>query len=319
MSHPASKDSPNLFSPVRVGPYTIPNRIAMTALASGYASTDGFISASFSSYYEERARGGAGLVVIEPACALAPLAGEPHVGLYADAYVPDLRQCVRASERHGAVVLVTIDQSLPATEASQADLIAIADAWFTAAWRAHAAGACGVMFSCADGGPFEELLSPQTNKRSDAYGGSPTNRMRLLLEVVERVAHRMGERLVIGVRLNVGEYTPTGLTLQDARVIAKRLAGAGVGLLEIASEVRSDSQVARFPGWRVPLAQSIKAVVDVPVMVGGLLADAELADSVIRDGSVDLVALGESLRASPLWPQYARLALSERYRGGIEH
>jgi 2,4-dienoyl-CoA reductase-like NADH-dependent reductase (Old Yellow Enzyme family) len=309
----------HLFRPLMLGRFQIPNRIAMTALTSGYASADGFVSAAFSSYYEERARGGAGLVVIEAACALAPAAGEPHVGLYADAYVPDLRQCVRASERHGAAVLVTIDQLLPTADASEADLIAIADAWFAAAWRAHAAGASGIMLSCADSGPFEQLLSPLTNKRTDAYGGSPNNRMRLLLEVVERVAHRMGERMVIGVRLNVGEYTPTGLTLQDARVIAKRLAGAGVGLLEIASEVRGDSQVARFPGWRVPLAQSIKAVVDVPVMVGGLLADAELADSVIRDGSVDLVALGESLRASPLWPQYARLALSERYRNGIDH
>lgn len=308
-----------LFRPLMLGRFQLPNRIAMTALPSGYATTDGFITPAFSGYYEERARGGAGLLVIEAACAVAPAPGEPHVGLYADAYLPDLRQCVRASERHGTVVLVTIDQILPAADASEAELVAIADAWFAAAWRAHAAGACGIMLSCADGGPFDQLLSPLTNHRADAYGGSPTGRMRLLLEVVERVAHRMGDRLVIGVRLNVGEYTPAGLTLQDTRVIAKRLVGAGVGLLEIASEVRSDSQVARFPGWRVPLAQSIKAVVDIPVMVGGLLADAELADSVIRDGSVDLVALGESLRASPLWPQYARLALSERYRGGIEH
>ncbi|GAB4108634.1 MAG: NADH:flavin oxidoreductase [Roseiflexaceae bacterium] len=300
----------HLFRPLTLGRYQIPNRIAMTALPSGYATPDGFISAAFSAYYEERARNGAGLLVLEATCALPPPEGEPHVGLYADAYVPNLRQCVRAIDQHGAVVLVTIDQQLDALDRSPAELEALAEAWVAAAWRVHAAGAAGVMFSSADSGPFDQLLSPQSNRRTDAYGGSPNNRMRLLLEVIERVARRMGDRLVIGVRLNVGEFTSAGLTTQDARVIAKRLVGTGVGLLEISSEVRGDAPVARFPGWRVPLAQSIKAVVDVPVMVGGLLADAELADSVIRDGSVDLVALGESLRAEPRWPQYARHALS---------
>ena len=102
----------------------------------------------------------------------------------------------------------------------------------------------------------------------------------------------MGSRFVVGIRLNVEEFAPGGLTLQDARVIAKRLIAAGVKLLEVSAEAKGNVPVAQFPGWRVPLAAGIKAVVDVPVIVGALSDDVLLADSVIREGSADPSTLG---------------------------
>jgi 2,4-dienoyl-CoA reductase-like NADH-dependent reductase (Old Yellow Enzyme family) len=119
---------------------------------------------------------------------------------------------------------------------------------------------------------------------------------------------------VVGVRLNVEEFAAGGLTLQDARVIAKRLIGAGVRLLEVSARTSADTPIARFPGWLGPLAAGIKAIVEVPVLVGSLSDDPMLADGIIRDGSADLAALNEALWRDPLWPQRAQAALAQAAR-----
>jgi 2,4-dienoyl-CoA reductase-like NADH-dependent reductase (Old Yellow Enzyme family) len=272
----------------------------------------GFFGADLASYYVRRAQGGAGLLVIEPAFVLPPPDGTtPHVGLYADAQVPELRAAISGMRHAGAMALVMLDQALWTARLSAAEIRDLGEAFVSAAWRAHAAGAHGVMLSTADGGPFEQLLSPLRNQRADAYGGSVAGRLRLLSDVVEGTQRWMGDDFVVGVRLNVEEFTPGGLRLQDARTIATRLVSAGVKLLEISAESASEAPIARFPGWRVPLASGIKAVVDVPVMVGGQLDNPGLADSVIREGSADIVAVGERLRVDPDWPRYAWATLAQ--------
>lgn len=304
----------DLFRPLTLETVRLPNRIAMTALASGLASSDGLVTAPLVNYYAERARGGVGLIVLEAVCALPPAEPGPHVGLYHDVHIAGLSDCIMAVHQGGAVVLVMIDQRVPVLDRHAAELRSLVDAWASTAGRARSAGADGVMLSCADGGPFAELLSSGADRRTDQYGGNIQQRLRLLLDTVERIRRRIGHRALIGVRLNVGEFVPGGLPLHDARVVATRLASAGVNLIEVSAHVREAASIALFPGWLVPLAASLKAVVELPVMVGGLLADAELADRVIREGSADLVALGESLRAEPRWPQYAHQTLTERAR-----
>jgi 2,4-dienoyl-CoA reductase-like NADH-dependent reductase (Old Yellow Enzyme family) len=303
----------NLFSPLMLGRTRLPNRIVLTALPSGYAVPDGFANSAFASYYLARAQGGIGTVVIEPTYVLPPPDDRtPHLGLYADAHVSGLHHCIGALHHAGSAVLVMLDQPLPLAQLSSREIGEIGEAFIVAAWRVRAAGADGVMVSCADGGPFEQLVSPLHNHRTDRYGGSPGARLRLLLDVVEGIERWMGSKFIVGVRLNVEEFTPGGLTLQDMRVIAKRLVGAGVTLLEASAGISASFPIAQFPGWRVPLAAGIKAVVDVPVMVGGLSDDVELVDSVIREGSADLVTLSEVLQTEPGWPRYAREVLAWR-------
>lgn len=302
---------PNLFSPMMIGHTRLPNRLALNALPSGCAGLDGFVSADLASFYVRRAQGGVGLVVIEPTYVLPPRDGAtPHVGLYADAQVPDLYHTLSAIRKAGAVVLVMLDQPLWIARLSPAEISEVGEAFISAAWRAHAAGAHGVMLTTADGGPFEQLVSPLRNQRTDVYGGSLTGRLQLLDDVVEGIERWLGSGFVIGVRLNVEEFTSGGLSLQDARVIATRLVRAGVKLLEISAARASEAPVARFPGWQVPLASGMKAVVDIPVMVGGLLDDPQLADSVVREGSADIVAVGERLLLEPDWPRSAWAALN---------
>ena len=111
------------------------------------------------------------------------------------------------------------------------------------------------------------------------------------------------------MRLNVEEFTPGGLSMPEARMIASRLGGAGVSMVEVCAKKPRDAVVAQFPGWQVPLAEGLKSVLTMPVMVGGQLDNPQLADSVIRERSADLIDIGERLHHDPEWPHAARAAL----------
>jgi 2,4-dienoyl-CoA reductase-like NADH-dependent reductase (Old Yellow Enzyme family) len=302
-----------LFSPLMLGHIRLPNRLAYNAQPSGCATPDGFVGRDLATYYLVRAHGGAGLVVLEPTYVLPPRDhATPHLGLYADAQVPDLHDCVDALHDAGAAVLVMLDQPLWTPRLMERELREIGEAFIMAAWRVRACGADGIMLSTVDGGPFEQLISPLRNQRGDSYGGTVVGRSQLLREVVEGIGGWIGSQFIVGVRLNAEEFTPGGLSLQDARLLATRLASAGVQILEIQAQPASDMPIAHFPGWCVPMAAGIKAVVDIPVMVGGLLDDAELADSVIRDGGADLISVGARMRVEPDWPHHARAILAQR-------
>ena len=298
---------PELFSPLRIGGLELPNRIAMAPLPTGLARADGFVTPELVAYYKLRAQGGVGLVVSEALQVVPPPNGPgvAHLGAYADAFVPGLRSLVAACHAHGARVLLTLDAPAPPAPLATSDLFPLIDAYIVAAWRALCAEADGIMLTAADGGLLHSMLSPLSNQRADAYGPGLDGRVRMPLEIIEGVRHRLGSRLIIGFRMLADEFTPGGATLQDARVVAKRVTAGGVRLLDIAAPTASP-QVASFPGWAVPLANSIKRVTDVPVIGSGLLGDALLADSVVRDGSIDIVMLDGSLRADPAWPRAAR-------------
>jgi NADPH2 dehydrogenase len=299
----------HLFKSLVIGGVRLPNRIALTALPSGQASLDGFVDTAVSHYYIERARGGVGLLVMEAARPLPVPVGQPHIGLYNDTQVLGLRSCIAAIHAAGAAALVLIDQHVAVGQPENVPLGPLCQAWIEAAWRAHAAGADGVMLNASLPSPFGQLLSAIHNRRTDGYSGDLPGRLRLLLVVVEELRRRFGVRMLIAVRLPVGEFVPGGLPLHDARVAAKRLSAAGVGLIEISAEVPANATIAQFPGWLVPLAAKLRSVVDIPVMVGGLLGDAILANDAIREGSADIVALGPTLRDNPRWPEQARTHL----------
>lgn len=303
----------NLFSPIRLGHIRLSNRLVLQASPCGYALREGFVSADFVSSYLRYAQSGVGLVVIESTYVLRPR--DPlglHVGLYADAQISGFHQCIDALHAAGAAALIMLDQPLWTAQLNSAEIAKIGEAFVVAAWRARAAGADGVMLSTGGGSVFEQFISPLRNHRADRYGGDPVGRLQLLIDVLDGISSRMGHQFVIGVRLNVEEFTTGGLTLQDSRTIATRLVSAGVNLIEISADMVGGAPVARFPGWRVPLAEGIKSVVDVPVMVGGQLNDPILADSVVRDGSADLIAIGDWLRLEPDWPLRAWVMLHEQ-------
>jgi 2,4-dienoyl-CoA reductase-like NADH-dependent reductase (Old Yellow Enzyme family) len=295
----------DLLSSLVISGKVLPNRIVMAPSHSGFASVDGFVGAELVDYYARRAQGGVGLILSEPLLVAPPPPGEGevHLGIYADAFVPGLRRLTQATRAHGARVLLCLETHILSDALDTAGLLAVRDSFVLAAWRAFCAGADGVMLSSADGGLLHTLVSPARNRRLDAYGGEIAGRLRFPLEVIETVRAWMGSRLIIGFRLAAEEFSPGGMGLQDARMIARRVTSAGVRLLDVTVTADDATTLARFPGWAVPLVNGVKRVTpDVPVICFGLHGDHRLADSVIRDGSVDLVSVDHTLRNDPDWP-----------------
>jgi len=266
---------------------------------------EGGAATTLADYYAARAAGGAGAVVVEAAWPMRPERGQPHLGLYDDDFIPGINLIIERIHRAGACAIMLIDQPLAVDSYTDADLVALSRAWLAAVQRASVAGADGVMLSCAGGGPFHQLLSPLSNHRNGPFGGSLEHRTRLLLETVERLHMRFGRRMLLGLRLLADEFTPGGVSVQDTRVVARRLAGAGINLIEVFAATSGAAPMAHFPGWLTPLAAAIRAVVDVPVMVGDLNDDPAFVDSVLADRYADLVDLGQVLHEEPDWPQRA--------------
>lgn len=300
----------DLFSSLTIGGRTLPNRIVMGPAPSDQADEAGFIPANLVAYYERIAQGGVGLIIGEPLRVAPPRTPEAHLGLYADAFVPGLRQITTAVHNQGTRFGCLLTTPMPPEPPGVADLISLTDQFITAAWRAHCAGADLVLLSVADGCLLHHLASPLYNQRTDRYGQDVAGRLRMLLEIIEGIKGWLGSRIIIGVRLPAEELTPGGMSLQDARVLAKRVTAAGARILDITAPIGVENvQLARFPGWAVPLINGIKRVIDVPVIGSGQLGDPILADSVIRDGSLDLVMLNGSLRANPDWANEAHEAI----------
>jgi 2,4-dienoyl-CoA reductase-like NADH-dependent reductase (Old Yellow Enzyme family) len=296
----------DLFSPLRISGIELPNRIVMAPAPSGYATADGFFSDELIAYYTRRARGGVGLIITERLRVLPPDPAQPvaHLGLYTDAFVPTLGRLARALHRHGTRLIVTLDEPTPPEPPDLAALTDLTEQFIGAAWRALCAGCDGVMLTSADGGIIHHLISPSLNQRNDPYGLTMAGRLRLPLEIIEGIRRWMGRRLIIGFRLLAEEFTPGGMGMHDARVVARRVTAAGAQILDVT--VAEAPGVARFPGWAIPLANGIKRIASDAVVIGsGLLGDAPLADSIVRDGSVDMVMLQHTLRNNPDWPQQA--------------
>ncbi|NJO07011.1 MAG: NADH:flavin oxidoreductase [Chloroflexaceae bacterium] len=302
----------HLFSPITIAGRTLRNRIVMAPSTSGYASLDGFIGDALYEYYLARAHGGVGLIVTETAYIIPPDTRNTraHIGIHSDLFIPGLSRFVKALHGGKTTALVLLDAPASLAHLDTSTLQEAAETMIRAAWRAYVAGFDGVMLSSVDGGMLHQLISPLSNRRNDQYGGAITNRLRLALEIIEGIRQWLGPKFIVGFRLIAEEFVPNGLTLQDARLMAGRLAITGVNLLDVMTDSRNEIKIARFPGWRIPLASSVKRVVpDVPIIGSGLLGDPLLANSVIQDGSVDLVMLGRSLRSNPYWAHIARIVL----------
>jgi NADPH-dependent 2,4-dienoyl-CoA reductase/sulfur reductase-like enzyme len=208
-------------------------------------------------------------------------------------------------------------------------------AFAAAADRCRRAGLDGVLVHAAHGYLLNQFLSPLTNRRTDAYGGSLDNRLRLLLEVLAAIRGAVGRDLAVGVRLSVDEYVPGGLTLDDSLPIARRLSESGlVDYLDVSSGVDYDwlSLGRHYPGMHWPeatwvhLAAAVKAAVAVPVACAGRIRDPGQAERLLAEGALDLVQMARALIADPEWANKARAGRPDEIRpclyvssGCLEH
>jgi 2,4-dienoyl-CoA reductase-like NADH-dependent reductase (Old Yellow Enzyme family)/NADPH-dependent 2,4-dienoyl-CoA reductase/sulfur reductase-like enzyme len=326
-----------LLEPIQIGGMTIKNRIAMAPMGTAFATPDGVFTEQGIAYYEARAKGGAGLIIVENVgvdfhrCIHAP--NRPAIDN--DLPLPGLMKLAKTIQKHGAKAVIQLNQSgrmgkskltgfqpvapspipigsgstpageLP-RELAMEEIHEIVNLFAEGAARAKKAGFDGLEVHAAHAYLLAEFLSPFTNKRQDAYGGSLENRARFLIEVLEAIRKSVGHDYPVGCRLNAREYgVEDGLTLEDTRTIAAMIEGL-VDFLHITAWGYGQSSLVNFPespGGLLPLAAAIKREVAVPVIgVGRMTLD--VSEQAIREGMVDIVAIGRGLLADSDLPNH---------------
>jgi 2,4-dienoyl-CoA reductase-like NADH-dependent reductase (Old Yellow Enzyme family) len=203
-----------------------------------------------------------------------------------------------------------------------ADLKTIALKFGEAARRAVAAGVDSVELHGAHGFLLCQFLSPYMNRRKDAYGGSLENRLRFPSEVIKQVKTQLGKNMPLFYRFGADDMREGGLTRDEGKLAAQKLESAGVDVLDVSGGLGGDGKAQTEQGYYVPLAAGIKEVVKVPVIGVGHIHEPEYADRVIREGKVDMVAVGRLLLANPDFPKQAAVALGQKplykFPGNIE-
>ncbi len=328
-----------LFSPVKIGSMDLKNRIVMAPMATDYASEDGFLSQKIKDYYEARARGGAGLITIEPTTIdeLSPYVPKT-VSLWDDKFIPGFKELTDAVHAHGAKVVPQMvhpgPESLapffnrtqpvgPSTvmchatkqvcrELAFSEIEGIVKQFGEAARRARDAGCDGIELHAAHSymlvGSF---LSPLRNRRVDEYGGSIHGRLRFPLEVIKSIRLKAGADFPIIMRLSGDMMVPGGQDIRETKYIAPILVEAGIDAFHISCGAYPDASWRIIPPTGSPLrpnaglSAAVKEVVDVPVMVVGRINDPRIAEDVLIRNEADLVVMGRALLTDPDLPNKA--------------
>ena len=323
-----------LFEPGRIGQMQLKNRIVMPPMGTGFAE-QGQISQRQLAYYEARARGGAGLIIIEVTapglqCHVSP--GQPTLG--DDRFIASFQRLADAVHKHGAKIAVQLQHSSwemregkPVQVSPSAitvpfravgvfgqtphelttDEIGGMVQWFTsAAKRAREAGLDGVEVHGAHQYLVASFLSSATNVRQDRYGGTVENKARFLVEILEAIKGTTGADYPVWVRLNAQEFgIENGVTMEETKQVVPMAVDAGAEAIHAsgygAGSSVNTAPIADTPGALVTLASEIKKVTSVPVIAVGRM-DHELGERVLEEGKADLIAIGRRLMADPDLP-----------------
>lgn len=202
---------------------------------------------------------------------------------------------------------VPFEESWPAPRAmAEEDIRATVAAFGAAARYARAAGFRFVEVHAAHGYLLHQFLSPLSNRRTDAYGGSLGNRMRFPLEVAQAVRAAWPADLPLAFRLSCTDWTEGGWTVDDSVEFAKRLKATGVDLVDCSSGgAVPNARIPVGPGYQVPFAERIRREAGIATAAVGLITEPEQAEEIIREGRADLVLLARGMLRDPYWSLHA--------------
>ncbi|MFF2844124.1 NADH:flavin oxidoreductase/NADH oxidase [Paenarthrobacter sp. NPDC057981] len=182
-------------------------------------------------------------------------------------------------------------------------------AFVAAAGRAVEAGFELIEIHGAHGYLLHEFLSPLSNHRTDAYGGSLQNRSRLLRDIVDAVRQEIGEEIALVVRLSATDWADGGITVDETVQLAQWLRGQGVDLIDVSSGGNVLAPIPAGPGYQVPLATAVREQAGIPTAAVGLITDPVQAEQVLVTGQADVVLIGREMMRNPLFPVHAARAV----------
>ena len=313
----------HLFTPLRLGPVVVPNRIVFAAHLTNYAS-DGLPTEQHAAYYGARAAGGAGLIITEEhSTHPTDWPYEKLIHGFNPAVVDGYRRITDAVHAHDVPVFAQINHNggqassiysrLPVWAPSPVpdplfrevpkaveghEIAAIVDGYATVAERCISGGFDGIELQCSHSSIVRGFLSPATNHRHDEYGGPLSNRARLLLEIVDAVRGTIGPDRALGVRLCGDELIEGGTSLPDAVEVAGMVERTGqVDYINTSIGVATatlfmiEASMQVPPGYALYIPSAIRAAVSLPVVGVGRFKDPLQADRALRQGHCDLVGV----------------------------
>ena len=319
----------HLFSPLKVGSMTVPNRIVVPGHYPAFRDPDTLPGERNVAYWESKAKGGVGLICtgvwgVHRTTLMAPM-------LWPNA-VEKLRRATDAIKRHGTCFVVQLwhggSQAYSALVGNQAwsassvsrgsgsaphamtkdEIKEIVEAFASTAAEVKKAGVDGVELHGAHGYLFNQFMSPVTNIRTDEYGGDIEGRMRFTLEVIDAVRAAVGSDFVVGIRFNGDEFAPGGYSLDDMKIMAPMMERTGkLDYLNVSTGSLLTIAPMYFPtGHSVYLAAAIKEVTDLPVCCIGRINDPVQAERILAERQADLVAMNRATICDPELPRKAR-------------
>lgn len=340
----------DLLSPLTIRGVTFRNRIVMAPMCQ-YIAKDGLADDWHLVHLGSRASGGVSLVIVEATAVTADgRITHGDLGIWSDAHIEPLARIARFVESQGAIPgiqlahagrkgscdlpwkggaglltpevggwpvvgpsAIRFDDGYPLpTALDEAGIEGIVAAFEAATKRALKAGFRLIEVHSAHGYLLHEFLSPLSNQRSDAYGGSLENRMRLTLRVAQRTRELVPAELPVFVRISGTDWAEGGWDIDQSVVLSRRLKELGIDLIDVSSGglvPRARIPVAR--GYQVPLARKIRSEAGIATGAVGLITEAAHANEIVTSEDADLVFLARELLREPYWAIKAEQELGE--------
>lgn len=326
----------NLFSTFEINGKKLKNRTVVPAMAMNLCNTDGTVTERFISYFETKAKGGFAMIITDD-CAVIP-GGRAFVripGIWSDEHIPGFKEYTKRIHAQGSLAIVQLYHCGRQTTTQIAgekpwsvsaapdpvygefphkmtieDINTVVNAYGEAARRAQEAGFDGVEIHLY-GYLLAEFLSTLTNDRTDQYGGELSNRLRIVIEVINKVRSKVSKDFIVGVRIAADECTSGGRTVEETKAIVPYLEEAGINYLNVTagSAYGADKLVPSMyvsVGWLENATEEIKKVAHVPVIGSSRYTDMRVAEQALASGKADLIAFGRASIVDPEAPNKAK-------------
>jgi 2,4-dienoyl-CoA reductase-like NADH-dependent reductase (Old Yellow Enzyme family) len=350
------KDMPHLFSPLQIKNIEFKNRIVVSPMCE-YSSVDGFANNWHLVHLGSRAVGGAALVITEAAAISAEgRITYADLGIYKDEHIPKLKEITGFIHGQGAATGIQLAHAgrkgshqrpwdggaqIPSNqengwkseapsavpfdgnpeaplELDKAGIEKVKADFKAAAIRAIKAGFDIIELHAAHGYLLHEFYSPLSNKRTDEYGGSFENRIRLLLEVIETVQEVWPASNPLFVRISASDWTEGGWTIEDSIALAKILKDKGVDLIDCSSGGNALARIPLKPGYQVEFAEAVRKT---GILTGavGLITQANQADDIIQTGQADMIIIAREFLRDPHFPLRAAHELGHEVKWPVQY
>lgn len=323
----------NIFEPLIIKRMNVKNRIVMPPMGTNFGGESGEFKDEHIKYYEQRAKGGTGLIIVENACIDFPLGsnGTTQIRIDHDRYIPALYKLTENLHKHGACVAIQINHSgasampdringltpvsssnIPSKnggtiprELKKEEILAIAKKYGKAAKRAQIAGFDAVEIHAGHSYLISQFLSPIYNKRTDEFGGSLENRARFAKLVIDKVRDEVGALLPISLRVSADEFIEGGNTLDDTLKLLEYL-NEEVDIYNVSAALNDTIQfqidtMTLEDGWRSYMSKAVKKRFGKATIITGNIRNPEIASKILENNEADFIGMGRGLIADPSW------------------